>query len=210
MTALQVSAKGRRFLNVYAQAQAFRRAIPVAEAAAAAVATDESKYTFLRQLNARNRPHAAPRTGRPTTGGTFDQLIRWRPDGRGNISFDFQSLKRAAPYFLIQEIGTGQTANILNPQGTVTVHSQIGRTISANLYWAGGSGGSAVGPRSGASGDQLYAAAELNASTLARVPHRRKRIRREIKGKHYIQSGGRAGYLQLRTRLTDEAKRIFK
>lgn len=210
MTALQISARGRRFLNVYAQAQAFRRAVPGAEAAAAAVATDESKYTFLRQLNARNRPHAAPRSGRPTTGGTFDQLIRWRPDGRGNIAFDFQGLKGAAPYFLIQEIGTGKTATILNPQGTVTVRSQVGRTISANLYWASGPGGNAVAPRSGASGDQIYAAAELNASTLARVPQRRKRIRREIKGKHYIQIGGRAGYLELRTRLTDEAKRIFK
>ena len=111
-------------------------------------------------------------------------------------------------YALIQEVGTGRSARILNPPGQITIPSQIGRAISANLYWGTGVGGNAVGPRAGANGDQLYYASELN--NVGAVRRRKKRIRREIKGKHFLQAGGQAGYLELRTGLVDEAKRIFK
>lgn len=204
---LAISAKGRRFLSAYGQVQRFRRAVPQIEADAAKTATQVSRNVFTRQLG--HRPPASPRQGRPTTGGAFAQFIEWTPNN-GTISFDLQLLRGAAPYFLIQEIGTGKSAIILNPAGTIAVRSQVGRRISANLYWATGPGANAIGARTGANRDQLYLAAELNAATLAAVSRRRKRIRREIHGKHYLQAGGRAGFLELRTRLTDEANRIFR
>lgn len=205
---LAISARGRRFLNAYSQVQRFRRVVPQIEADAAKTATQVSRAVFTRQLG--HRPVAQPRQGRPTTGGAFAQFIEWTPANNGTIGFDLQLLRGAAPYFLIQEIGTGKSATILNPAGTVAVRSQVGRQISANLYWATGAGANAVGARTGANRDQLYLAAELNAATLAAVPRRRKRIRREIHGKHYLQAGGRAGFLELRTRLADEANRIFR
>jgi hypothetical protein len=119
-------------------------------------------------------------------------------------------LGRLPFYALIQEIGTGQSAAIINPAGSISVRSQVGRLISANLYWASGPGAAPVPASRGVSHDQLYYASELNAQAVAAARRRRKRIRREIKGKHFIGDGGVAGFLELRTRLTDEANRIFR
>jgi len=201
-----LSAKAKRFLNAYAQAQKFRSAIPAAEQAAAATATAVSRQRFVSRLS--GRPPAPTRPGRLSTSGAFASEISWiRTATGGGIEFE---LARLPFYALIQEIGTGQSAAILNPRGSITVRSQVGRTISANLYWASGPGAAPSRAQRGVHSEQLYYASELNAQAVAAARRRRKRIRREIKGKHFIGDGGAAGYVELRTRLTDEARRIFR
>lgn len=202
---LKVSARGNRFLNMYQLTRQFRQAIPAAEQAAATVATDVSRARFMSTLG--TRPLAPSRPGRPSTGGQFANDIVWVRRNGGKIALDVAKLPI---YAFIQEIGTGQTARILNPPGQISVRSQYGRLISANLFWGTGPGGNASRAQTGLHDDQLYYASDLNAKTVAQLRRRRKRIRREIKGKHYIADGGMAGALELRTRLTDEAKRIFR
>jgi len=200
-----VSARGRRFLNMYAQAQKFRQTVAGHETEAARVATNTSRSVFQSRLS--GRPMAPSRPGRLSTGGAFASDILWQRGTVGSIEFD---LARLPFYALIQEIGTGQSAAILNPPGTITIPSQVGREISANLIWGSGPGGVASRAQTGRRDQQLYYASDLNAKSVAALRRRKKRIRREIKGKHFIGDGGNAGFLELRTRLTDEAKRIFR
>jgi len=204
-----LSPKAKRFLNANKQAQAFRAAIKIREAEAAKLATTISRGTYHTRIP---RPVAPPRKGRPTTDGLFADYINWQPSSahKGFIDFDTATMKAKAPYFLIQEIGTNRTAKILNPPAVITVRSQIGRTIPYNLYWAAGVGGTAVDARTGASGDQLYLASEINAASLKNVKSRRKRIRREIKGKHYLQAGGAEGFRYLGETLVADARKIFR
>lgn len=205
-----VSAKARRFLQSAAQVQKFKDAITAREAEAAKAATFTSRVTFDSRLK---RPIAPPRPGRPNaTGGQFTSFLKWEPSKghKGFIEFDTATMQKVAPYFLIQEIGTNRTATILNPPGQVTVRSQIGRTIPFNLYWASGPGGSASDARTGASGEQLYLAKDINAASLKNVRSRRKRIRREIKGRHYLQAGGAEGFRYLGQNLAADARRIFR
>lgn len=204
-----VSPQARRFLNAATAAQRFKLAIKQREMEAAKVATDVSRMTFKSRIA---RPLAPPRHGRPTTMGLFADYINWSPSGKtkGFIDFDSSGLAAKAEYWLIQEIGTNRTATITNPPGVVTVRSQIGRIIPFNLYWAQGVGGSASDARTGASGDQLYYATEVNAKSLHNVRARRKRIRREIKGRHYLQAGGAEGIQYLGVKLGADAKKIFR
>lgn len=205
---IKISAHGNRFLNMYAQTRKFKQAIPGAETAAAKVATDLSRARFVSRLS--GRPLAPPRARRPTTLGHFATNIEWTRTTSGKNGGVALEVQRLPIYAFIQEIGTGKSARILNPPGQLTVRSQYGRTISANLFWGTGPGGHAVRATTGAHDDQLFYANELNANSVASLRRRRKRIRREIKGKHYIADGGMAGALELRARLTDEAKRIFR
>lgn len=202
------SAKGKRFLDMYSRTKQFRALIPQIEKNAAAEATTVSRATFRRLEG--HRPIAPTRAGRPSTEGHFASDILWEVIANkklGNVELD---INRLPPYVFIQEIGTGQTARILNPVGTISVRSQYGRAISANLFWASGPGGAVSPARTGGRDEQLYYASELNAQSVANSRRRKKRIRREIKGKHFIADGGRAGFVQLERALTDEAKRIFR
>lgn len=200
---------GRRFTNAAKQASAFRTAIAKREAEAAKVATTVSRGTFHVRTA---RPLAPPRNGRPTTSGLFTDYIKWEANVRkkGFVDFDTATMRQHAPYFLIQEIGTNRTATISNPPGSVSVRSQIGRTIPFNLYWANGVGGEASDARTGAFGQQLYLASEINVQSLKNVKSRRKRIRREIKGRHYLQAGGAEGLRYLGETLVSDARRIFR
>lgn len=207
MASVLYSPKAQRFMNAAAQGRQFKAAIATREAEAAKEATTVSRGTYGVRVP---RPLAPARPGRPTTSGLFSDYIVWTPTGKGFIDFDSTSMNKHAPYWLILEIGTNRSANILNPPGQVTVRSQIGRTIPFNLYWAAGVGGTAQDARTGASGDQLYLASEINAQSLAHVKSRRKRIRREIKGRHYLQAGGAEGLRYLGSHLAADARKIFK
>lgn len=191
------------------QASAFRTAIKKREQEAAQVATAVSRGTFAVRIG---RPPAPPRRGRPTTQGLFTDYIKWEANLRkqGFVDFDSNTMKNIAPYWLIQEIGTNRTAAITNPPGSVHVRSQIGRTIPFNLYWASGVGGTASDARTGAFGQQLYLASEINSQSLKNVKSRRKRIRREIKGRHYLQAGGAEGLRYLGETLVTDARKIFR
>lgn len=206
-----LSAKARRFLGIQKQISQFQQVIPKHEDAAASRATLVSRDRFLSQLS--GRPLAPARTGRPTTGGRFADDIIWERDGHGGIELDVPRLQAVAPYFLIQEIGTNKTANILNGAGSsgpgsISVRGQAGRSIAWTLFWASGAGSNAVQATTGATGDQLYLAPDININTM--VAKRRKRIRREIKGKHYLRDGGAAGFSELEVLLLTDAQRIFR
>ena len=186
----------------------FKTAAVRREDAAAKLATATSRSVFTSKLS--GRPLAPPRRGRATTGGTFDTLINWQPDhAKNSILLDVQQLRARAPYFLIQEIGTGQSAQILNPPGSISVRSQRGRLIAINLYWASGMGTAPAAPGRGGALEQLYLAADLNMGR-AGGRTRRMRIRREIKGKHYLRDGGIEGFRELSTGLQADAQRIFQ
>ena len=202
--------KAQRFLNAGAQAQKFKQAIKQRETEAALLATKTSRAAFTGGHIF--RPDAPARPGRPTTNGQFASFINWQPSGKnqGYIDFDTPGLESRAKYWLIQEIGTNHSATILNPLGHVSVRSQIGRTIPYNLYWAAGVGQDAKNASVGASGDQLFLASDVNAASLANVKSRRKRIRREIKGRHYLQAGGVEGFRYLGETLSSDARKIFK
>lgn len=208
-SSVQISARARRFMAWGAPGGAisqFRTAAANREVQASKAATDLSRSTFQSLLS--GRPLAPPRTGRITTGGTFASNLVWVPDHRNNtIDFDQQRIRARAWYFLIQEIGTGQSARILNPPGTLTVPSQRGRLISPNLFWAAGPGAAPSAPGRGGALEQLYLATDLNNATRR---SRRMRIRREIKGKHYLRDGGIEGFRVLSEGLKADAQRIFQ
>lgn len=205
MASMIISAKGRRFLDMNGLASRFANTIPAIEEAAAKQATVVSRATFNTNLNVRGRPYAPLRAGRPTTMGHFASDIIWALEGKGLIGIDLTQLER---YALILEIGTGESAKILNPPGELFIPKQYGREISAKLFWASGKRTPAKKAEGGVSGDQLFYASDL--STTKNVSPRKKHIHKEIEGKHFLQAGGRAGYLELSQGLVDEAKRIFQ
>lgn len=154
----------------------FRQANRRIQAQAAAFATGVSQATFRRKLS--GRPSVPSRPGRPSTGGSFPRLIRWEPesfDGIDFVQFQIAILENEAPYWLVQEIGTGESGRILDDSlsgvsyrgsqrgaakiqsqikggqspeggsGIVSVQSQTGRAISRYLTWAQATGNSAQG-----------------------------------------------------------------
>lgn len=208
-----MSRKARAFMNMKSMIAAFQQGISVEETAAATAASSESRVVFNRWLG--ERPVAPPRLGRPTTSGAFASYLEWKRDGKGNIEFDVPGINSQAPYWLIQEIGTGQSARITNPTGQVSVRSQRGRHIPMSLYWASGPGAATTRPTSGkqrqAGGigfQQLYPISGVTGHSGA--SQRAGTIRREIKGKHYLRDGGREGFDVLRTQLFKHANKAFR
>lgn len=223
MATFQASARGNRFLNMQRTLQTFTSQVAALEQEAAQVATETSRRAFTSELNLRGRPYAPPRRGRNTTLGSFGNSIVWErlkggTSGTGNTGAGID-IQRLPWYWIIQEIGTNAEAEQLsNPTRTWKVESQVGRRISPALAWASGPG---AGPKPGvigASGDQLFYVSELNTAKAAagyRVRSARTkggggyRIRREIKGKHFLRAGGLAGYANLASNLTDAVRRTF-
>lgn len=157
--------------NVRKDVAKFRQSNKRIQAQSAAFATGVSRDTFKRKLS--GRPTIPGRAGRPSTGGQFDRLIRWEAesqDGIDFVQFQIAVLEQDAPYWLIQEIGTGESGRILDdslsgvsykgtqrgaakiqqqlkggdrPQGgsgIVSVKAQTGRMISRYLTWADATG----------------------------------------------------------------------
>lgn len=210
---LVMSPRAKRFMNMPALATGFAQRVEKYEQGAADAATQMSRDMSRRFSS--NRPLAPARPGRPTTGGTFANFLQWQRGANGMIEFDLATLESAAPYWLILEIGTGQSAQILNPSGTASVQSQRGRHIPWGLYWGDGPG---AGPTrrmsgkkrlaSGVGAQQLYVVSSLPKG--AQRPGSAGIIRREIKGKHYIQDGGRTGFTLLRDQIVADAQRTFR
>lgn len=209
---LILSAKGKRFMNMPALAAGFTQRIASHEQVAADAATEMSRRMSSRFSS--GRPLAPPRAGRPTTNGTFATHILWEPGkATGGIKFDLPGLEAVAPYWLIQEIGTGQSAVILNPSGVAAVQSQRGRRIPWSLYWGDAPGAVPTGRMSGKQRiannvgfQQLYLVSGLPSGTRSGSGGI---IRREIRGKHYIQDGGLTGFAVLRDELMSDARKTF-
>lgn len=181
-------------------------------------ATTRSRAQFRKMLS--GRAHAPARPDRPTTDGHFAQLIRWdRQVGRAGamrgaasagdtfVAFQLEELEGRAPYWLIQEIGTGETATILDRGETRSVKAQRGRLISPNLVWADVAGNYDV-PRA-PMGQQLRTLQDVKGLPM-RMDLEEIRIKKEIDGKHYIRAGGMQANAEYRASLLGLAERLFR
>jgi hypothetical protein len=162
-----------------------------ASIAAAEEATKKSRQVFNSRLS--KRPPVQKRDGRPTTGGNFDSYIDWRPVRDGHaVRVNIEKLERAAPYWLIQEIGTGPDSNYTmkdrDTQTSVSVKSQRGRRLPGSLHWEGA-------PPTG----QLVEGRRAHPGTITT----------EIKGKGYIRIGGNRGFRVYDSEMEKAFRRAF-
>lgn len=185
-----VSERGNAFLNVGESARRFLDKVEEAESEAASVATQRSRMQYDSWVS--GRPFAPARRKRPTTNGGMGAMLHWQVGSDGMVVFDRDTLDNEAPYWVIQEIGTGQSARILNPEGEVRVKSQVGRELPKGLFYWGVAGGE---PAQWGGLHQLFPVSSAPSDPLL-SPYAEVsgRIRREIKGKHFVQKGGIAGY----------------
>lgn len=168
------------------------------------------------------RPANAPaRRGREHAGGKFREALQWAADAQG-VSFNVAEADRKARYWVIQEIGTGESATLRrggakNPQGrpkkgasyAITVRSQVGRVIPFSLGWGTGPRGTWVEPNAG-TGQQLYLRALLKRSPRGMsFEPRQMHITRDITGQHFVRKGGQEGYREYRTSVLAAAQRAF-
>lgn len=226
---LLVSARGKRFMALPQRSRGFSSRSREHAGAAAKAATAESRLMYSRWHS--GRPLAPPRRGRPTTDGQFANYLQWQANSYGLVNFELAALAARAPYWVIQEIGSGRTARILNPPGGVAVRSQIGRKLPYGFYWADAAGGAPTAPTGPTKRDipspfaspgrrvlappggligqqQLFAAPTTGwRGSRGSSPGR---IRREIKGKHFIQAGGREGFAVLSEQLLADFNKTFR
>jgi hypothetical protein len=194
--------------------RSLRDAEALALKAGAAKADEVSRSGFRYR-----RPSAPPRAGRSSTQGKMTEHVDWKVE-RGAVRLDVKKLDRAAPHWIIQEIGTGQRATITNmgeqlgqgrptraaaAQYVRTVKSQKGRKISASLAFGTSPGGQFV-PAGAGRGQQLYRRRDLTGSPFR---PRRITIRNEIHGQHFVRDGARAGYREYRRTMLGAARRTF-
>lgn len=194
-----------------------------------AAAREATKVTD--QYATRVRPDAPPRPGRENAG--LKRNLRWMSSTvRSEVYFDQGTADALVPYWIIQEIGTGQRGTLKRgmapddfrnrPLGRPTkgsnrtraIKSQLGRRISAGLVWADRSGTYQVPSSSRYPRDQIFP-----ASTVLGVVTRRGngpstyragiRIGREIQGKHMVKKGGEAGFRQYYESVLAAARREF-
>lgn len=189
---------------------------------AADEATRASRTQFSSERS--GRPFTSPRRGRRTTQGRFESHIMWI-DGLEHVFFDEEELEAAAPYYLINEVGTGtRGAGIRyrhDAQGNVTgsrveFPSQKGRYIAPGLAW-GDSGNVVNSKTSRYRQDQIHRTASLTLGPGARrgrgavnpLRTQRVRISREIPPKHYIREGAVAGFKSYAQPLRNAARTTF-
>jgi hypothetical protein len=225
MPSLKVSVQNRFRRDIADRLDLLLRNEKQARQRAAQFATQETQDAF-RYL----RPHdATRRPGRSfSTGGRFPSFLRWKATAEG-VAFDAQQANRQVPYWIIQEIGTGQSARIRRAgesvsQGRPTreeaavrsprIPSQRGRLISPGLAFGTREGGTYT-PPGAATGQQLYLRSRLSGSNLSFVDQGRRQqqhqlvIRREIEGQHFVQKGGKEGFRQYRTSVLAAARQAF-
>lgn len=186
------------------------------EAALLATQVSRKRYLSKRSKRPTDRP-VGP--GRSTTMGQFPSFIEWTVR-QNAVRFEAAKLKQQAWYYLINEIGTGNTAKVSgvtvdgrgNISGNTTIGypKQRGRYISPRLLWAPGMGGDPQRTKGRRGMDQLYPGSMLDQTKLANWASSRHRIRREIKAKHYIREGGRRGFGLYSNRMRADVKRILK
>ena len=156
----------------------------------------------------RRRPGAPPRLGRA---GTLRNL-RWKTM-TGGVEFDMAQADRAAPWWIVQEIGTGKRATIGAGKTTFgrSVRSQKGRLIPNSLAWSTAPGGTYSAPRSherGApSNEQLQLA--INLRGVPNLAGRRLFIRNEIPAQHFVKQGADKGFGGYRRSVLSAARAAF-
>lgn len=148
----------------------------------------------------RMRAMAPPRTGRKQTG--MAKKLRWVSKGT-QVVFDIKSADKTNPYWIFQEIGTGESATLLqgsaaNPKGrpkagatyVKTTRAQTGRPIRIGLAWGTGHRGAYQFPGQ-AAGQQLQIAKYLSGRPF---PRARVVIGKEIPGQGMVKFGGAKGF----------------
>lgn len=178
---------------------------------AAQTATRETRngFTYRRDI-------APPRPGRSATGGQMRSHLKWVVR-EGGVDFDVQHADAAVPHWIIQEVGTGETAVLRNPEEANPVGrpkkgasyvrripSQVGRRLPGGLVFASGG---IYSPTGSASQEQIHL-----ASTVTGVPRGAPaiKIRREIEPQHMVREGGTAGFRQYRSNLLSAARTAFQ
>lgn len=196
--------------EIQRRADEFERYSQVDAQLAASKATRVSRSHFESRLVGRTTVPSRP--GRESTQGNFANFIQWRPVGTGHIiELD---VKKLPSYWLVQEIGTGRSAQVsgVNPSGDVraplaaTVKTQVGRRLPAGLVWSGMNPGTdQIIPRSDLGGAGSFKRdAQGNYARFKRI-----KITEEIKGKHYVGVGGRAGMRDYRSNVKKAAHKLF-
>lgn len=191
--------------------QAFVQAEKVAREQAAAEATIASRRSFIYK-----RVVTPARAGRSGTGGRMMSYVVWKPAVGGRVALDEETLRRSAPHWIIQEIGTGERAiahraGVANPQGRPrkgadyvrTVKSQKGRWIKSGIVF---SSNGRYSPAGSATGEQTALASQVTGAPW-RAP--RIRIEKEIEGQHFVRDGGREGFRHYRLSVLAAARRAF-
>jgi hypothetical protein len=218
MTTLKMtlSMKDRGKLDMKARIRSFSAQVSGAERAAATMATRTSRSSFKR-----TRPIAPPRPGRHGQGKMINSVV-WAPRADGTVGLRQQELNKAAPHWIIQEIGTGEravtrVANSPRPQGRPakgasyvrTVPSQRGRRISSGLVFASRNG--VFTPPGAARGQQLYLRRQVQGVPATRTKSQASIvINREIKGQHFVKKGGESGFREYRESVLAAARQQFR
>lgn len=189
------------------------------QAATTATRITRESFTYKRPFN------VPPRAGRESSQGKFTNALRWQVTAGpvGEVQFDVAAADARVPYWIIQEIGTGQSATLkrggsANPRGRPqsgasyvrTVRSQRGRVISPNLAWASGPTG-VYTPPGNRRDQQLYLISQLTGPRGGRVRRRRRPlyIGREIQGQHFVKRGGTEGFREYNDTVLAAARRAF-
>lgn len=143
-----------------------------------------------------------------------------QPGKLDRVRLERGRLDSAAPYWLIQEIGTGKSRRLaeITDKGSqrsveVAIPSQVGRKISRGLAWE--NGGRLHPPSRGRyQKDQLTVSSgkvlhSQNQSRRKSQPGRAFKItiKKEIKGKGFVDTGIRAARLQYRAKMRNELTR---
>lgn len=200
---------------------AFIKDVNAARTRSAATATQVSKQNVRRI-----RDLDVPTGGRDRYHGLQDAL-RWRPvSGGSGVGLALNELNAKFPIWLVHEIGTGEravqrVAGQPNPVGRPgrgssyikTVKSQRGRAIS-NFYVFASRGGQ-YSPPGSARGQQLYARSMVKGAPVRYDPQTQRsaaniRITREIRGQHFVQKGGQAGFREYRESVLAAARSQLK
>jgi hypothetical protein len=187
-------------------------------AADLATRTTRSSFHYLRPANAPRR------AGRSSTGGKMTSRLSWvaRSGPDAPVEFDINAADREAPHWIIQEIGTGESATIRrggakNPQGRPvrgadyvrTVRAQRGRAIPASLAFGTGPRGTYTAAGD-ATGQQLYLRSKLKGAPIG--PHHARHavyITKEIAAQHFVKKGAEEGFRQYRASVLAAARRAF-
>lgn len=190
-----------------------------AQQMAARAATTSTRANFRYRRDA-----IEPRPKRSSTGGRMKQHLRWTVRD-GKVQFDMREADARVPHWIIQEIGTGEKAtirqaNVPNPLGRPktgasyirSVKAQRGRRISGGLVFATGGRYSPPGVRRD---EQLHWASRITGVPQWSSKNRRGqaasiRIRREIKGQHFVQTGGEHGFREYQQSVLAAARQAFR
>lgn len=199
---LQLSTSSRPVLNMRGRTQQLLYLEQAARMSAAAVATSKSQaqFTYLRKV-------VAPRQGRETTGGRLRGMLQWQADPNDtHVRFPWQQLDKVAPHWIVQEIGTGKRAimrHAVSSQPGNRTGRRVGRTRnnSPDLKIVKSQVGRPIA---------LLPNTDTGIRTrIGPIGRKPVTIQREIRGKHFVREGAKAGHRSYRQQLVAAARLSF-